>query len=77
MRHPNFRILLVLPLFFSGCELMQYVAPHQLWKLNRQPAMEGEDGYFSIPAESASETKKNSNTSGAGMKPDVADQGRT
>jgi len=39
--------------------------------------MEGEDGYFSIPAESASEAEKNSNTSGAGMKPDVADQGRT
>lgn len=35
---------------FSGCETMQWIAPHQLWKLNRQPAVGGEDGYFSIPA---------------------------
>ncbi|WP_437221723.1 hypothetical protein SH661x_002447 [Planctomicrobium sp. SH661] len=31
--------------------MFQWAAPHQLWKLNRQPAMGGEDGYFSIPAD--------------------------
>jgi len=35
---------------FSGCTMFQWLAPHQLWKLNRQPALGGEDAYFSIPA---------------------------
>ena len=43
-------IMLVLTLS-SGCELFEWVAPHQLWKLNRQPPLGGRDGYFSIPAE--------------------------
>lgn len=36
----------------TGCSLLEWVAPHQLYKLNRQPAMGREDAYFSIPAES-------------------------
>jgi hypothetical protein len=36
---------------FAGCETMQWLRPHQLWKLNRQPAFGGEDGMFSIPPE--------------------------
>ncbi|WP_437186272.1 hypothetical protein SH668x_003419 [Planctomicrobium sp. SH668] len=35
----------------SGCHLFDWAAPHNLWKLNRQPAMGGEDGYFSVPAQ--------------------------
>lgn len=38
-------------LLASGCHVFEYLAPHQLWKLNRQPAMGGEDGMFSIPAD--------------------------
>lgn len=36
--------------FCSGCTMMEYLKPHQLWKLNRQPSMMREDAYFSIPA---------------------------
>ncbi|SFI55035.1 hypothetical protein [Planctomicrobium piriforme] len=35
----------------TGCTMFKYLAPHQLWKLNRQAAPGGEDGYFSIPAD--------------------------
>lgn len=63
MRRPKLIPLLILPMLSSGCELMQYAAPHQLWKLNRQPAMGGEDAYFSIPAESVpTATSQGSNT---------------
>jgi len=49
MRSKIFCLILVCaPL--SGCTMLEWLAPHQLWKLNRQPAMGGEDGYFSIPA---------------------------
>lgn len=37
----------------AGCETMQWIRPHQLWKLNRQPALGGDDGLFSIPAETS------------------------
>ncbi len=40
-------------LLCSGCHAFEYLAPHQLWKLNRQPAMGGEDALFSLPAEPA------------------------
>lgn len=40
-------LMLALGALCSGC---QWLAPHQLWKLNRQPAVGGDDGYFSIPA---------------------------
>jgi len=47
-----FLLLLAFCCCQSGCTMFQWLAPHQLWKLNRQPAMGGEDGMFSIPAES-------------------------
>lgn len=46
----RFPLILLLFCLFSGCETMQWLTPHQMWKLNRQPAVGGEDGYFSIPA---------------------------
>ena len=42
--------LVVLALSSSGCTMFEYLAPHQLWKLNRQPAQSREDAFFSIPA---------------------------
>jgi len=45
-----FLLLMLLSCTSTGCTMFEYLAPHQLWKLNRQPAMGGEDGYFSIPA---------------------------
>ncbi len=48
------RILVVLSLLglcLPGCSMLQWMQPHQLWKLNREPAMGGEEGYFSVPAE--------------------------
>ena len=38
-------------LLTSGCTMLEWVRPHQLWKLNRQSAMSRDDAYFSIPAE--------------------------
>ena len=35
----------------SGCTMLEWLAPHQLWKLNRQPAISRDDAYFSIPAQ--------------------------
>ncbi len=35
----------------SGCTMFEWVRPHQLWKLNRQPAMSRDDAYFNIPAQ--------------------------
>jgi hypothetical protein len=35
----------------AGCEAL---SPQQLWKLNRQPNLERDDAYFSIPAEKPS-----------------------
>jgi len=60
-RNPMRQFLIICLLFcapLSGCTLLQWVAPHQLWKLNRQPAIGGEDGYFSIPADAPSETSQ-------------------
>ncbi|WP_437202387.1 hypothetical protein [Planctomicrobium sp. SH664] len=34
--------------------MFEWLAPHQLWKLNRQAPLGNEDAYFSIPAEPAS-----------------------
>lgn len=33
----------------SGCRMFQYLHPHQMWKLNRQPGFGGDDAYFRIP----------------------------
>lgn len=52
-----FLLLLALCCTQCGCTMLEWVAPHQLWKLNRQPAMGGEDGMFSIPAESPPPSK--------------------
>lgn len=52
----QFLILCLLCLSSSSCEMLQWAAPHQLWKLNRQPPIGGEDGYFSIPADSQDAT---------------------
>jgi len=43
---------------FNGCTMFQWLAPHQLWKLNRQPAMGGEDAYFSIPADAGQNARQ-------------------
>jgi hypothetical protein len=43
--------MLVLFLCCSGCETMQWLAPHQLWKLNRQAPLGTDEAYFSIPAQ--------------------------
>lgn len=34
----------------SGCQMFEYLRPHNMWKLNRHPPVGGEDGYFSVPA---------------------------
>ncbi|TWT57195.1 hypothetical protein KOR42_05530 [Thalassoglobus neptunius] len=46
-----FLLLTATSLMVNGCTMMQWLAPHQLWKLNRQPAISRDDAYFSIPAE--------------------------
>lgn len=33
----------------SGCSMLEYIKPHQLYKLNRQAAPRSEFDYFSIP----------------------------
>lgn len=38
-------------ILLPGCSMMEWVRPHQLWKINREPALGGEDGYFSVPAQ--------------------------
>lgn len=43
--------ILLLGVLMPGCTMMEWMQPHQLWKLNRQPAMGGDDAYFSIPAQ--------------------------
>jgi hypothetical protein len=43
--------LAMLFLCSNGCETMQWLAPHQLWKLNRQPPLGTDEAYFSIPAQ--------------------------
>jgi hypothetical protein len=58
-RHAPFALVL-LCLVSSGCETMQWLAPHQLWKLNREPQVGGEDGYFSIPSQPLRPTGANS-----------------
>lgn len=45
-----FLCILGLVCLSSGCQMLQWVQPHQLWKLNRQPAISRDDAYFSIPA---------------------------
>lgn len=46
-------ILLVFVASSSGCSMLEWAAPHQLWKLNRQPAGGRNDPYFSVPAQPA------------------------
>ncbi|MBT5020640.1 hypothetical protein N9153_02950 [Planctomicrobium sp.] len=41
----------------SGCSMLEWVRPHQLYKLNRQPSMARDDAYFSIPASPVTEQK--------------------
>lgn len=45
-----FLCLLGLACLSSGCQMLKWVQPHQLWKLNRQPAISRDDAYFSVPA---------------------------
>lgn len=40
----------------SGCSMLEWVRPHQLYKLNRQPSMARDDAYFNIPAEPVPQT---------------------
>jgi hypothetical protein len=40
----------------SGCQMFHWLHPHQMWKLNRQPAISRDDAYFSIPAEPIDES---------------------
>ncbi|MCA8998899.1 MAG: hypothetical protein KDA80_18010 [Planctomycetaceae bacterium] len=49
MRYFLFSICLLAPLL-SGCEMIRWASPHQLWKLNRQSGSRT-DPYFSIPAD--------------------------
>lgn len=44
-------ILFLITLCANGCTMMEHLAPHQLWKLNRQPAQSRDDALFSIPAQ--------------------------
>ncbi|QDT30780.1 hypothetical protein Mal48_00070 [Thalassoglobus polymorphus] len=46
-----FMISLSLCCLASGCQMMEWVQPHQLWKLNRQPAISRDDAYFNVPAQ--------------------------
>lgn len=51
MRRTFCLLLLLTAVLNSGCQMMKHLAPHQLWKLNRQPPMAGgDDVYFSVPA---------------------------
>ena len=54
MRYFLLTFCLFTPLL-CGCEMLQWASPHQLWKLNRQPAGGRSDPYFSIPADPASD----------------------
>ena len=45
---PRLALAIVLSLGLVGCETL---SPDNLWKMNRQPNMDGGDAYFSIPAE--------------------------
>ena len=51
MRRVCFLFVFGLLLVSSGCEMLQWLKPHNLWKLNRQPSLGGDDAYFQIPPE--------------------------
>ena len=65
--------LLTAPLLGStlaGCTLMpEALQPHQLWKLNRQPASGRDDAFFSIPDPFQAETAGLAEESSAGEPP--------
>lgn len=45
----------------SGCQMLEWVRPHQLYKLNRQPSMARDDAYFSVPAQPVPDQKSSQN----------------
>lgn len=57
MRTIILSLALLLMVCLSGCSMFQWAAPHQLWKLNRQPAGGRTDPYFSVPAQSVEQDR--------------------
>lgn len=47
----------------SGCQMLKWVEPHQLYKLNRQPSMARDDAYFNVPAQPVPEGAKSAQNS--------------
>lgn len=49
----------------SGCQMFHWLHPHQMWKLNRQPAISRDDAYFSIPVEPIPEADESADATSA------------